>query len=131
MADKIINARGEEVILNEGEMICDHCGGSGIEEDNIDPNANYIISPHCNKCKGHGKVDWISNATGVDEPLGYFSFSDDISISNTIEAKDIYIDGKTIIDFMSQKIAEEVDKKIMEIFGSTLEQKIKNQEQKT
>lgn len=131
MADKIINARGEEVILNEDEMICDHCGGSGIEEDNIDPNANYIISPHCNKCKGHGKVDWISNATGVNDPLGYFSFSDDISISNTIEAKDIYIDGKSIIDFMSQKIAEEVDKKIMEIFGSTLEQKIKNQEQKT
>lgn len=123
----MVNAKGEEVILNDGELICDQCNGSGVGE--IDKNSNYIITPFCQKCRGKGKVDWISNATG-EQDSGYLSISMDDSdfFSSTIAAEDIMINGKSLIETISQKVAEEVDKKIMEIFGSTLEQKIKNRE---
>jgi hypothetical protein len=123
--EDLVNAKGQKVVINEGELICDHCGGKGTEKD-VDQNSNYIITPFCRKCQGKGKVDWISNATGEkDEGFVSFSMDDSMAFSNTISASDIYIEGKSIIDIMSEKIAEEVDKKIMEMFNSTLEQKIK------
>jgi len=37
--------------LNEGEIICDRCNGTGNEPGKI----------ICSKCRGEGKIDWIDN----------------------------------------------------------------------
>jgi len=38
-------------MLNEGEVICDECNGTGFRKGH-----------QCYKCLGKGKLDWISNA---------------------------------------------------------------------
>ncbi len=42
--------------LEEHEMLCSRCDGSGVEPDDVF---------RCTKCYGVGKVDWITNATIV------------------------------------------------------------------
>jgi DnaJ-class molecular chaperone len=40
--------------MNEGELICDKCKGSGMS----------WFNSICKKCQGTGKVDWIENIIG-------------------------------------------------------------------
>jgi hypothetical protein len=42
------------MILNEGEVICDKCNGTGTRWRGFT----------CQKCYGKGKLDWVSNAMG-------------------------------------------------------------------
>ncbi len=44
--------------VEEGEMACNDCKGTG----NIEFNADVLIT--CIKCQGAGKVDWIENIVG-------------------------------------------------------------------
>ena len=48
--------------LNEGEIFCDKCNGTGYKKDAILSNLNFDI--YCNKCLGEGKLDWIENIVG-------------------------------------------------------------------
>ena len=44
------------MILNEGEVICDKCNGTGGQ--------THTFSGICYKCLGKGKLDWVTNAMG-------------------------------------------------------------------
>ena len=46
--------------LNEGEVICDECNGTGV--------LFHTISGLCSKCNGKGKLDWVTNAMGKQTP---------------------------------------------------------------
>jgi len=50
-------------MLNEGELICDECEGTGYSR-----KVN-IICFKCPKCDGKGKLDWVTNAMGNSCPL--------------------------------------------------------------
>ena len=56
--------------LNEGEQLCNKCEGGGTWPQlflDIDTPACNI----CPKCHGYGKLDWISQATGLQRPSFY------------------------------------------------------------
>jgi len=46
--------------LNDGEIICSKCDGSGVHYNRMD-----ISTFVCSKCLGRGKLDWIENIVGV------------------------------------------------------------------
>ena len=49
--------------LEEGEIICSKCNGSG--ESYTDPiYVEYFGNKSCKKCKGKGKLDWIEVIVG-------------------------------------------------------------------
>jgi hypothetical protein len=61
--------------LHEGEYLCKHCNGWGqlFLEDEIKEERPYPVKRVsrygecnflCDKCRGHGKLDWVSNVTG-------------------------------------------------------------------
>ena len=45
--------------LNDGEMICSRCDGSGVHYNRND-KSTFV----CSKCNGDGKLDWIENIVG-------------------------------------------------------------------
>jgi hypothetical protein len=60
-----------DIILNDGESICKKCNGTGQHFISVSgaPYHNnhspvYGTVNVCSKCKGFGKVDWITNAMG-------------------------------------------------------------------
>jgi len=116
--------------LKEDEMECSKCKGEGIC-NNIPSNNNLIGSSSppilgtCSKCNGSGKTDWVSNAMqkpGADN----FIFIDTSAIDNfnissniTIQSgKNLKIGNDNLDDYIAkiaaQKIAEAIDKKILE-----------------
>jgi len=86
------------MLLNEGEVICDKCNGTGFWEKN---------GLQCYKCLGKGKLDWVTNVMGRRAPLvinwGTSSMSS-ISSSNKIQDKFI----KEMAHEMAKKIDEEI-----------------------
>jgi hypothetical protein len=53
--------------LNEGEVICSACKGRGI----ITGKGFDDMTSICEKCNGHGKVDWVTNAMGTPKRKFY------------------------------------------------------------
>lgn len=51
--------KGMRPRLEEGEVFCDRCNGTGIV-DNTKGSGTY----NCRKCLGTGKLDWIENVVG-------------------------------------------------------------------
>lgn len=47
--------------LKEGEVECPVCKGTG---DDIRYNSNEDFCPHCPKCLGTGKLDWLEMVVG-------------------------------------------------------------------
>ena len=69
-------------ILNDGESVCKKCNGTGqcffstseTPQHNHSLNHNHNSPSYgtvnvCSKCKGFGKVDWITNAMGEGKNL--------------------------------------------------------------
>jgi len=86
--------------LKEGEVECRKCEGKGIcnnipKDNNFRGAASPAILGSCSKCNGSGKTDWVSNAMQKPD-TGHFMFLDD------------YIDNA------AQKLAEAIDKEILE-----------------
>ena len=113
--------------LKDGEVECSKCEGKGIC-NNIPKDNNFIgaaspaILGSCSKCNGSGKTDWISNAMQKPD-TGHFMFIDSSALSYSSQlqvssAKDIRIGNQTLDDYIgkiaAQKIAEAIDKKILE-----------------
>jgi hypothetical protein len=48
------------IILEEGEMICPICNGTGNDKENV-----FV----CEKCDGNGKVDWVSNVISQNKEI--------------------------------------------------------------
>jgi len=109
----------QELILEEGEIICDRCNGTGDAGDNKFPGAWRSWEPTCNKCWGTGKLNWIENVFGKEFPYtmngssgtsgsygssgtidksGYHKFSDPEGIINASSDKNIL---QSIMDKLS------------------------------
>jgi len=79
--------------LEEGEVICPQCEGTGKPNNNKFENF-YLVPKVCDKCHGSGKLDWIENIVGKKEPAQtrnmkflnelYGSFSHKIYIPHNI-----------------------------------------------
>ncbi len=80
----VMNVAPPVVDLEEGEVICPKCNGSGSEPKIHD----RIVAGKCSKCFGKGKLDWIENIVGIhrfsctrcggsgeDKPVRYGSMS--------------------------------------------------------
>ena len=107
------DAKMKDLKLEEGEMICDKCEGTGTAK------GEEWIS--CSKCLGSGKVDWIENIMGKKIPGNIFidSSSLDNFTALNIEASSLTINGYTldvyVKNVLSKQIAEEIDRKVLEI----------------
>jgi RecJ-like exonuclease len=93
--------------LEEWEMLCNKCNGSGD-----DPFSNTFTTT-CPKCRGAGKVDWLENILGKKRILrGTFSYDDTAYMKIPNE----------IMDEMGKRIAEDIDKEILESILQSAEQ---------
>jgi len=58
-----------ELKLELGEVLCSKCKGETfIRYTEKRGNGFYPMKQICDKCKGHGKLDWIENITGIKKP---------------------------------------------------------------
>lgn len=122
-----------EIILNDGEMICDACGGTGWDKEGLTAWGGRKI---CHKCQGERKLDWVSKITGVPEKdyTGIDSSGSISTLSRTSTAlsldKDVLINDKPIekyikdvvVEKLSEKLAERIDEQIIEAMTKHIEQ---------
>ena len=73
-----------EIDEDAGEVLCDECKGSGCLP--ITKNPQTLCSS-CWKCKGSGKLDWVSFITGKPSPKKYDDMADAMAYAtaNTID----------------------------------------------
>lgn len=69
------------IVLNDGEMICKKCKGTGKYFSSVSEHqhnhtlhhnhgySSYAAETVCSICNGSGKVDWITNAMGEGKRL--------------------------------------------------------------
>lgn len=77
--------------LKPGEVLCPKCHGSGEGHSwEID---EFKITPECTHCYGDGKLDWVERVTG--KPRRGFDY-------------------EALTAEMANKLAEEIDKSILE-----------------
>ena len=102
--------------LKPGEVICDKCNGSGLNKDPMFQDIWGLTD--CPKCDGKGKLDWIANIVGKQQPA-YFSFDIEKQI---LEPKDRCLNGDwtiEIVDKVSKSLAETIDKDIINSYLGT------------
>jgi len=84
------------MILNEGEVICDQCNGTGLWEK----------VHQCYKCLGRGKLDWVTNVMGGRRKPLVANWGTSSMSSNSV--------GTKIQEKFINKVAREMAKKIDE-----------------
>jgi hypothetical protein len=109
----------EDVILQDGEMICDKCEGTG------ETGTSWVS---CGKCLGMGKVDWIENAMGGKKPpdLTFFAsssgFSNMVNTAINIKTESLIINDKPIDKYIQEValnyLSEKIDKILLEKIGN-------------
>jgi len=97
--------------LQEGELICDKCNGTGQSIEELTETSKKWT--WCSKCYGSGKVDWIDNIMGR-RPLTSSSGSSGRSGSS--------ISSSSVMKEMSKHLADEIDKEILECILGKAEQ---------
>ena len=142
-----VHNQTEEIKLEEWEMICDVCNGTG--ENPQWSGGDWWSDSVCPKCQGEKKLDWVSVATGVAKKVdpwnssgsssgianhthgNFMSIVGDCNVSSKISivADEIEIDSKPmseyIQDMIASRFAEEIDKKVLEALQNQKEQIIK------
>jgi len=103
----------DEIVLKEGEKICDRCEGSGYEPKQC--KAQWFRAV-CKKCQGEKKVDWISNVTGVKEKDITLAAGDSsggfTSFSSVVTSSEICIGNTPIREYIQEVAAKEVAKQV-------------------
>lgn len=115
-----------ELVLNEGEMICDKCEGTG-EDSSQSASSVYSFTRFCKKCLGTGKVDWVENAMGKkpNKESNFITIDSSAMMSNTISSQlslssgeNMKIGNETLDEYIknvvAKKMAEEIDKILLE-----------------
>ena len=100
------------VKINEGEVVCDKCKGSG----KLIPDSYNLYTPYpreCDKCFGCGKLDWIENIVGKFWDRGKLSSSWTISSSADMRTTFSCDIEKELIEDLSKEIAKEIDEQIL------------------
>jgi len=63
--------------LEPGEVICSKCDGETfVRYTEQRGKGFYPMKRMCDKCNGHGKLDWIENVTGVQRSSAYETWPD-------------------------------------------------------
>ena len=83
---------GNNLHLEEGELICDKCGGKGHLDDGLG------MVNVCSKCWGAGKLDWIDNAMGKKIP----DFSSGSIYGSTSGTDVMPPSQKAVMDYLNQ-----------------------------
>jgi len=121
-AHNLPKVKDEEIVLKDGEELCDKCEGSGLEPQD-GPQPWYRAN--CSKCQGEKKVDWISNITGVKEKeyiIGADSsasmgWSASYATSKLTLDEDIMVGDKSLSDYVrniaAQELADKIDGEIL------------------
>jgi len=99
--------------LEEGEMICDKCEGTGIMIRVRKPVGEISTGTICRKCHGTGKVDWIENIMGKKVLSSSSSSSSSDSSSSSVPELSCFFDS-SMIEKMSKHISDEIDKEVLE-----------------
>jgi hypothetical protein len=81
----------KELVLEEGEIFCDRCNGSGDAGDNKFPGAWRSWEPTCSKCWGTGKLNWIENVFGKEFPYPMNGTSGSSGINGSSGTSGIFI----------------------------------------
>lgn len=101
----IENLEKKELVLEEGEIICDRCNGTGDAGDNQFPGAWRSWEPTCNKCWGAGKLNWIENVFGKDCPGAFSGTSGTFGSSSGVSGTSSGI-GKSGIPSVHHKFSD-------------------------
>ncbi len=91
------------MILNEGEVICDKCNGTGFWEE------NGLRGYQCYKCLGKGKLDWVTNVMGGRRKPMVAKWGTSSISSNSVGTK---IQDKFIKE-MAREMAKKIDEEIL------------------
>jgi len=97
--------------LEEWEMLCNECNGSG------DDPSSKTFTTICPKCQGAGKVDWLENILGKKRILRTTFSHDDM-----VDSMSYMKIPNEIMDEMGKRIAEDIDKEILESIMVEVEQ---------
>jgi hypothetical protein len=63
--------------LEPGEVICNQCNGETFTRYTEQRGKGfYPMKKTCDKCNGHGKLDWIENITGIQKSAAYETVPD-------------------------------------------------------
>jgi len=58
--------------IKPGEVVCSKCKGETfVRYTEQRGKGFYPMKRMCDKCNGHGKLDWIENITGVQKSAAY------------------------------------------------------------
>jgi len=80
--------------LKEGEHICHKCDGKGSWYEETEFGDLHTT---CTWCWGNGKVDWIENVVGVQNPFVFDSSSITVSLHSSqppsAQPGDLFIDN--------------------------------------
>lgn len=88
------------MLINEGEVICDKCNGTGYSRKNVP----------CYKCRGTGKLDWVTNVMGRKKPRMLTASFSQTSGSSIFKNKI----AKKYVDAMAREMAKKIDEEILE-----------------
>jgi DnaJ-class molecular chaperone len=95
--------------LEEGEVICSNCNGSGFSRY----NDNFVGYDVCRKCDGEGKLNWIDNILGKINPTSSSSFSINTSTIASTEYKLKHNWQIETVEKMAKLFAEDIDKELI------------------
>jgi len=79
----------KELNLEEGEVICSLCDGTGVTFITNDYWMEGEYEVPCYQCDGEGKTDWVTNIMGVPEPDYTCSSTSTSQSSNSVSATSI------------------------------------------
>jgi RecJ-like exonuclease len=100
--------------LEEGEMICPICKGTGNDINDI-----YI----CRKCDGIGKIDWISNAVIGNKKLSILNRIDVRKAISTIK-QIAWSEDFDNIDIFNKKMKEHLES--LQVSKAIVDYKVKS-----
>lgn len=114
-------SNGEKPITNDdllpGEMICDRCNGERWLEG-TGTKSDWLYN--CDKCQGFGKVDWVSNITGIPNP-----FPRTLDANWTMEMEkdliamyDVNLPDE-VMKSLGKELAEKIDSEMLECLKGT------------
>ena len=111
----VLKFKPPEINEDEGEILCNECGGRGSIPIKREEEFGGLTS-RCQKCQGEGKLDWVSYIMGKPKPAE-FSFSS--SSTSSWSGSSGGVNGsspviKKAVDAMAKKLAEDIDKEILD-----------------
>jgi hypothetical protein len=85
-----------------------------MEVSEIDSTSSFSFNPVCRRCHGSGELDWIDYLKGQADQKGFILDSSQLGIDTILSAKEHSPAVKKILDEASKKLAENIDKQIIE-----------------